>query len=178
MLNKPKFICISGKARAGKDTSANMIKEYLEKENNRVLIIHYADLLKFICTKFFNWNGEKDEAGRQLLQAVGTDIVRKKYPDYWVNFILSVVELFPENWSYIIIPDVRFPNEITKLSCSGYDVYHIRITTTRENALTSSQKQHISETALDDFYCDFNISNNGSLEELKNRIASIISSIS
>ena len=44
-----KVICISAKARHGKDTAAEILKEYLEHKGQRVLITHYADLLKFIC---------------------------------------------------------------------------------------------------------------------------------
>jgi hypothetical protein len=47
-----KVCCISAKARHGKDTAAAMMAEYLEKQGYRVLITHFADLLKFICTKF------------------------------------------------------------------------------------------------------------------------------
>ena len=77
-----KVILISGKARHGKDTLAGMMKEELERKSKRVLIAHYADLLKFICKNFFGWNGEKDDNGRALLQRVGTDVIRKQNPDY------------------------------------------------------------------------------------------------
>ena len=57
------FICISGKAQNGKDTSAEIFKNELVIRGHSVLVIHQADLLKYICKAFFNWNGEKDEAG-------------------------------------------------------------------------------------------------------------------
>ena len=63
-----KVICLSGKAQAGKDTSAEIIRKLLLGYGERVLIIHYADLLKFMCKQLFHWNGEKDERGRHLLQ--------------------------------------------------------------------------------------------------------------
>ena len=53
------------------------------------LIVHYADLLKYMCKTFFGWNGEKDEFGRSLLQRVGTDCIRNVEPDYWVDFVIS-----------------------------------------------------------------------------------------
>ena len=64
-----KVVCISGLARAGKDTLASMLKDELEKNGSRVLITHFADLLKFIAKEFFKWNGEKDNEGRRLLQS-------------------------------------------------------------------------------------------------------------
>ena len=80
------FICVSGLARHGKDTSAEIIKKILEERGYSVLIAHYGDLLKFICKNFFGWNGEKDTDGRTLLQQVGTNCIRKQNPDYWVDF--------------------------------------------------------------------------------------------
>ena len=71
-----KVICISAKAQHGKDTVANFMKECLEAKEKRVLVTHYADLVKYGCKTFFNWDGQKDEKGRALLQYVGTDIVR------------------------------------------------------------------------------------------------------
>ena len=48
-----KVICISGKARHGKDTLATILKKRLEDNGNRVLITHFGDLVKYICEKFF-----------------------------------------------------------------------------------------------------------------------------
>lgn len=72
-----KIISISGKAQSGKDTTAALLKEVLETDGYTVLIAHYADLLKYICKTFFGWNGVKDEAGRQMLQYIGTDSARR-----------------------------------------------------------------------------------------------------
>ena len=84
-------------------------------KNKKVLITHYADLLKYICRTFFKWNGEKDDYGRTLLQQVGTNIVGAKQPDFWVDFIISVLNLFEGSWDIVIIPDCRFVNEVEKM---------------------------------------------------------------
>ena len=67
-----KIINISGKAMAGKDTCALILKEKLESKNKKVLITHFADLVKYVSKQFFNWNGIKDEQGRTILQRIGT----------------------------------------------------------------------------------------------------------
>ena len=85
-----KICCISAKAQHGKDTAAKLIKERLEYKGQRVLITHYADLLKFICVKFFGWNEVKDEAGRTLLQYIGTEIMRTFISDKIWILILSI----------------------------------------------------------------------------------------
>lgn len=166
-----KVILISGKARNGKDTVAKMLKDNLKKEGHRVLITHYGDLVKFICTYYFDWNGEKDEKGRGLLQYVGTDVIRLQNPSFWVDFVATMLKYFNDNWDYVIIPDSRFPNEITKMQEYGFDTVHLRVERSNfVSPLTDEQQHHPSETALDNFGADYHIHNNGTLEELEAQI--------
>lgn len=162
-----KVFAISGHAQNGKDTVAGMMANKLTENGNMVLVAHYADLLKYICRTYFGWNGEKDERGRHILQYVGTDVVRQKAPDFWVDFIVSILTLFDSTWDYVIIPDSRFPNEIDKLKQEGFDVQHLRVV--RPNfisPLTPEQQKHPSETALDDVTPDFTVVNDGTLIDL------------
>ena len=141
-----KVICISAKAQHGKDTVANFMKECLEAKGKRVLIAHYADLVKYICKTFFNWDGQKDEKGRTLLQYVGTDIVREKEPDYWVGFIADMLYFFEDRWDYVLIPDTRFPNEIDYLKNAGFDVLYIRVIRENfESPLTEEEMQQMQQ---------------------------------
>lgn len=173
-----KVIAISGKARHGKDTTANILRHELESRGNRVLIAHYADLLKYICAKFFGWNGEKDDAGRQLLQYVGTDVIRVKMPDFWVDFIISIMNLFPDTWEYVLIPDCRFPNEIDRLKEAGFDSIHIRVRRPGfESPLSKEQQLHASETALDNVTPSCYIDNNGSIKDLEDLLAFFVDTI-
>ena len=166
-----KVIAISGKAQNGKDTTASFLKEMLEADGYKVLIAHYADLLKYICRQFFGWDGKKDDAGRHILQYVGTDIIREKEPDFWVDFIVSMIELFPNDWDYVLIPDCRFPNEIDRLKAAGIDMVHLRVVRANfKSPLSAEQQQHPSETALDNVEPDYYIKNSGSLQDLRETI--------
>ena len=163
-----KVVTISGKAGHGKDTVAQMLYENLTDRGDRVLIIHYADLLKFICRQYFGWDGSKDEAGRHILQFVGTDVIRKQRPDYWVNFVIDIISLFKDHWDWVIIPDTRFPNEIGELKKRRFDVTHLRVIRDSFNSgLTTEQMKHPSETALDHVIPDMYVENNGTLDELR-----------
>ena len=86
-----KTLIISGKAGHGKDTVANFMKEVLEKEGNRVIVCHYGDAVKWVIRDYFNWDGQKDERGRSLLQKIGTDVVRASYPNFWVGIIAGLL---------------------------------------------------------------------------------------
>ena len=166
-----KVILVSGKAQNGKDTAAKMIRDNLKKDGHRVLITHYGDLVKFICTNYFDWNGEKDEEGRGLLQYVGTDVIREQNPSFWVDFVSTLLRYFSDNWDYVIIPDARFPNEITKMKTDGFDTIHLRVE--RSNfisPLTGAQQNHASEIALDEFEADCYLKNDGTLDDLESKI--------
>lgn len=175
-MNKDlKIYTISGKAQHGKDTFANILYEELTNKGHRVLLTHYADLLKFICKSLFNWDGQKDEKGRHILQYVGTDVVRKERPDYWVEFVIDMIDLFGENWDYVIIPDTRFPNEIDRLKGHYDKVEHIRVVRPNfTSTLTEEQLKHPSETALDDVLPDLTIFNSDTVQELRELVKTYI----
>ena len=163
-----KVICISGKAQNGKDFTANALKEKIEEHDNcNVLITHYADLLKYICKTFFGWNGKKDAEGRSILQFVGSDVIRKNNPDYWVDFIVDILDMFPSEFDYVLIPDCRFPNEIEVMK-EKFDCIAVRVNRPDyDNGLTDEQKNHISETALDDFKFDYELIYTGDISYLE-----------
>ena len=172
-----KVVAISGKARHGKDTISIFMKDYLESKGKKVLIAHYGDLVKYVCKTFFDWDGQKDEKGRTLLQQVGTERVRNQPggENYWVSFIADILHFFPDEWEYVLIPDTRFPNEIEYLETCGFDVTHVRVireTPGWVSPLTEEQQNHPSETALDNYTRerDIIVHNAEGLEELKKTV--------
>lgn len=170
-----KIICISGKAQHGKTTTANLMKSYLETKGEQVLVASYAGLVKYVCKTFFGWDGKKDDSGRSLLQYVGTDVVRKKNPDFWVNFLMDIVGFFEKEWDYVIIDDCRFPNEIDEWNFADYDTCHIRVRRDGfESPLDDKAKAHESEHALDDVMPDFEIDNSSSMTQLKETVEGVV----
>lgn len=169
-------ITISGKAQAGKDTTAKLLKEKLTKIGCSVLITHYADLLKYQAQTLFGWDGKKDEAGRTLLQKLGTDIVRKKNPDYWVEYVSNMLRIYEDQWDYVLIPDARFPNEIVTMQLL-HNAISLRVNSDYDNGLTEEQKNHPSETALDNFVFDYEIYNDRTEEGLNKAVDEFLKSI-
>lgn len=172
-----KFIfTISGTAGHGKDTLAEMMRDYANGIGKKAIVIHFADYLKYICGTYYGWDGQKDEAGRTLLQQVGTNKVRKKNPNYWVEVVQNLIEtVLVDDFDIFLIPDARFPNEIESfIDNENCRVHSIRVF--RPNAptiLTEEQKNHPSETALKDFLFEYEVENN-SLEELRQAAHQII----
>lgn len=172
-----KIIMISGKAQAGKTTTAYLMEKNLKASGKSAIVINYADLLKYICSAYFDWDGQKDEKGRQLLQVIGTDVVRNNDPDFWVDFVRRFTEAFARMWDYVIIGDCRFKNEVSWAEQAHCECFHVRIKRDADNGLTEEQKNHISEIDLDDVEPDYEIKNNGSVIDLDKAIISTLSLI-
>lgn len=75
---------------------------------------------------------------RELLQVIGTDIIRKHNTDWHVNQIENMLE---EGNKYVF-DDVRFPNEKAMIERHGGDTWFVVRPT------LSNVSNHISETAL------------------------------
>lgn len=167
-----KIILISGKAESGKTLTAKIIKEKLESLGKRVLIVSFASYLKFIAKAYFNWDGKKDEAGRSLLQYLGTDVVRKKNPDFWVKTIFDFIYAFEDEFDYFIADDTRFENEISYFQ--NHDPFsYLSIRVERldfKNSLTPEQRKHPSETNLDNWEFDSWIYSYSGYSKLKEEI--------
>ena len=172
---KAKVLCISGKARHGKDSCAEILKRELEKFGKSVVIIHYADYLKMLAKQHFNWDGKKDEKGREILQHLGTDIVRKVNPSLWADVVMLTVYSVFADYDYVIVPDCRFENEIKYWYESDFDVKAIRIVRTGDfdDGLTEEQRHHSSEIDLDDYPMDIIIEAE-SLEEMELGVQQLI----
>lgn len=170
-----KTILISGKSASGKDQFAKYLYNYLDNKDYRVLIIHFADAVKFFAKEYYNWNGEKDEAGRTLLQHLGTDTVRKAYPTFWGEIVAKFISATHESWDFVLIPDWRFINEGNIVKKFNKNAYTVRINRLNADgtyklnpAFTQAQNEHISETELDDYVFDYMIDNSGTLDDLAN----------
>ena len=152
-----KVILISGKAEAGKDSTFDILNALIPDEFKKIRMA-YGDYVKDTAEKLWGWNGKKDEKGRALLQWWGTDYVRARYPDFWVETVVRLARVIKDEVNYLVITDVRFPNEITAWNKNEFDVLTVRVERPgHENALTEEQRNHISETALDNWPFDITL---------------------
>lgn len=170
-----KIILISGKAESGKTTLAKIIQKELNKKNKNSLIIPFAGYLKFIAKSYFGWSGEKNEEGRKLLQYLGTDIVRVKNPNFWVEVVGDFIELFYEEFEFFIIDDCRFLEEVEYFKNKNINNISIRLDRLNyKNSLTEEQNQHPSETSLDNYSFDLYLQSESGLEKLKEKLLEVI----
>jgi len=152
----------SAKKQGGKTTAVGDLTRKLEALGKTVAPVSFADALKRVVNYYFiaptigktiesfdddavkNTIHPCGKTYRQLLQIVGTDFFRAIWPDVWVeNWKYEVKTMYPY-YDYILVPDVRFPNEVKAIQDLGGKV--IRFT----RAPFADQDQHESETALDE----------------------------
>lgn len=104
---------------------------------------------------------------RTLLQFYGV-MRRDQEEDYWVNKHREAVE--KSKAAYVLVPDLRFPNELSYIKENGFAV--------RVDRSGLPEDSHASETALaGNFPWDYVLDNNGSLEELRETAVSLFDDI-
>ena len=167
-----KIIVIAGKAGSGKDTFTGILrKKLMEKLHTYISTIAFADHIKFICKRYGNWDGNKDEFGRSLLQNVGTDITHNLlYPEYWADMVVNTIRIMSSYMSeYIIITDLRYKHEehVIRTNFGESNVTTIRIDSNRKSELNDEQKKHSSESELNNHLFDFYVNNIGSIDDLE-----------
>lgn len=101
---------------------------------NRATNISKDDIYKEIGEKTFT-------NVREMLQVIGTDVVRKYNPKWHINKTIERIKETDEGVT-VIVDDVRFPDEQCKLEAIGADVFFIM----RPNMFNVSN--HASEIAL------------------------------
>ena len=164
-----KLYLICGKARAGKDTFAKLIKQEEEKDNNKVCILKLTAPLYSWAEDYFDYDKEKEEKPRELLQTLGYDILQLKLKkkDFLLDYLITTIEVLDNYYDVGLITDGRLVHEIEVLKEKYPNIKTILLTNKKDNKLTNKEKNHQTEIELDD-YKDFDyIVENKDMESLK-----------
>ena len=145
------------KMRSGKDTSVDyLVSKYGGKRMSFAKALYDA---LFSVQNIFGLPKEKD---RKFLVTVG-DWAREKDPDIFVNIALKDKEA-------IYCSDVRFLNEFRALKSHGWKCIKIN----RDTGYNSSHSSECELDSMEDSQWDYIIDNNGTLEDLYNKLDNII----
>lgn len=187
-MNK-KIIGINGKIGSGKSTISDMFS-YLFKINNidsKEFFFAYklkkmvADLCDVDFELTMTQEGKNtyiemyDMTLGELLQQIGTNLRDT------VNINIWTINLFNQikhtSAKYCIISDVRFPNELDLIKSNN----GISIRITRPDNLTNNKskrdKNHASEISLDNHTFDYEIINDGTINELYLKVQELFEKI-
>ena len=187
--NKAVLFGVSGKKRHGKDTTFNILSELhsdknfyklaladpLKEETSKMLTNHYVnyDINSSMWVEIYRKiRAEMDldetkEDYRGINVWWGTEFRRNKFSQtYWTDRLYHRIQQLLGSKCYIGCTDLRFPNEMQLIKDLGGKT--IRVNNPR---IPVPDNEHISETALDDYDgFDYVITNDGTLEDLKNKI--------
>lgn len=176
------MIGLSGYARAGKNTVADLLPEgyrqvsfaepmreamlrlnptiyqndYQEVDNDGVMRL--SDAINEL-----GWQGAKEKLPevRRLLQVFGTEVGRNMFGEnFWVEQAFKDVHVGDN----VVFTDVRFPNEAQAIIEHGGEVWRIN----RPGVI--AHNAHASETSLDDWKFHRVIENDGTIEQLREKI--------
>lgn len=177
-INKnPKIYILSGKARAGKDTTALFIKKYYENKNKKVVILQYSSYIKEYAKKIENWDGSEETKPRQLLIDLGTNLIRKQINEqFFINRIIEDITIYSYYFDVIIISDARIKAELEIPKSKFNNVKIINIVRPNfENGLTEEQKKSLTEIDLNNYdKYDYIIVNDNDLGQLENKTLSML----
>jgi hypothetical protein len=154
----PRLIGVCGRFSSGKDTlGAHLVANYGYTR------FAFADKLKYLA-HLVGWNGEKDEAGRALLQTLGIGAREILGEDVWIRAVDR--QIYPSDGpspSQVVITDVRLPNEAEWIRSNGGQVWKV---IRKGAALSTPASNHVSETSVDEIRPDVIVPNVGSIEDL------------
>lgn len=112
------------------------------------------------------FEGMEIHSARQLLQFIGTDVVRNCVKTtYWVDMAEKKLREWISRGTNVVFTDVRMPNERDLIKDYGGTVIRV-------NRSVDNDDAHTSE--LQSFKVDCTISNNGSIKDLHHLIMEII----
>lgn len=170
---KPILIGLTGKARSGKDTAADVLEHLYDfrryafagplKKGLRAMlglsIDHTDGYLKEHPIARFN-----DKSAREMLQTLGTEWGRTHVDEnLWVNLGLYEWEKQSAEDRSLVITDVRFDNEAEAIRAAGGIICHI--TRVTPDCPPINVPGHASEAGVTHLPGDIAIANVGSLDE-------------
>lgn len=178
-------IAFTAKLRAGKDTAAHHlhIKYGFDK-------VAFGDALKRTVNEVFPWVYGSSKP-RALLQQYG-QLMREIDPQVWVKHAERAVNGaidFRVNTGAervgVVITDMRQPNEYEWCQQNGFSIVRVNcpLDTRLERArlagddFVESDLLHSTEQYVDTFEPDFEVDNDGTVEELKAKIDVILTEI-
>ena len=176
LKRKVKIIILSGKARSGKDKFADMIVNYYK--NKKVKKLSYAYYLKNYVRNISNWNGSDSSKPRELLQTIGIDLIKNKIDNkLLINRVIEDIEVYSYFYDIMVITDARLIDEVEDIKDNFNDVIAIRINRNMDNNLKENEKNHITETNLDNYKFDYVIENNDDYKVLENKVNEVLEGI-
>jgi dephospho-CoA kinase len=159
MSSDKMIFIVNGKPRAGKDTFAQILNEYMD-------VYKYSAVTKVKeIAKQCGWTGAKEEKDRKFLHEL--KMLTSAYSDMSYNDVMEEIDKFKKGEldADIFVVDVREPEEIDRL-VKATKAFTIFIENNRVPSITSNA----ADANVENYRYDFVIQNNGTLEDFEGNI--------
>lgn len=168
-----KLYVLAGKARSGKDSTCDFMKEYFK--DKKVITLMYGAWIKDYAQMLSDWDGSDETKPRELLQKIAVDS-REANPGYTIKRMGEDINILKNYCDIIIITDARMPEEVMMPKEKFKETVTVKVVRSNfETSLTEKEQQNITETALDDFDdYDYTLVNDGTLDDLKEKVFSFL----
>jgi len=190
-IMKKILIAISGKAKSGKNTVAELIAHHSGFDKNKISIVAIADPMKKILQLMFPEASPKclygpsefrseiihskytDKYGkplthRQALLDIGAR-GRAYNDDIWLNILDNDVKKSDDILVYIV-SDARFINELTFLKKAGFTMIRVQ----REDISKINDVSELEQDKVPNSFFNYIIDNNISFDELSSLIKDLV----
>lgn len=166
---------LAGKARSGKDTTADFMEKYYK--NKKIIRLMYGAGVKIYASLLSDWDGSEEDKPRELLQKIAVES-REVNPDYTIKRMEEDINILKDYCDIIIITDARMPEEVLMPKEKFKEAITIKLERPNfDSPLSLSQQKSLTEVALDNFdNYDYVVSNDGTLEDLDRKIINLIES--
>jgi dephospho-CoA kinase len=179
-------IALTGALRSGKDVTADILRAHYGFSR-----FAFGDALKRTAHEVFSWI-DRESKPRALYQNYG-QLMREIDPDVWVRHTERAIEnhidimagLHGETAIGIVVTDLRQPNEEKWCRENGFTIIRVkaqsalRIARAQQagDAFSLEDLTHSTEAHTDGFSVDYELVNDGSIDELKRQIDVIMAQI-
>ena len=174
-----KIFVIGGKAKTGKNTFGEYLREQLKDYGYKPCVMHITEPLYAYAKNYFEYDEIHDEKPREFLQKMGTEIIREKLgkKDFLLNRLYEDIEILSNFFDTFIITDARYINEFEGIKKKYVDVVNIRLERNNyDDQLTDEERQHITEKEIDRYHdFDYVIVNKG-IDDLKTSALEVVRS--
>ena len=174
-----KIILIGGKANTGKDSTAEYIDEYYRSRGLDVVNIQIAYYIKMYAKQIAKWDGDNETKPRQLLQDLGTELIRKQIDEYFfIKRIIQDIDIYSRYFDVITISDGRLPEEFASIKLAYPETVTVHVTRPGfSSRLTKDQKAHVTEALVDEIEYDYEVVNDGTLDDLQKKAIELVQTI-
>lgn len=164
----PGLVCFIGCMGSGKDYQSRLLVEKGYK------LINIGDSLREMAWDILGWTPANDEeyeefkkaniifegitelSGRKFLQNLGTEAIRKRFPNFWIDLWKNKIKSELSSGNNVVCSDIRFLKEIeTAISISPeVKVIFCDYRSERYNSTDTHESEKLAQMVLNDGYND------------------------